>query len=941
MSTFSLIDTGNNHRDPLDMFTDREEILDLFQQTLRSAQPSRLHLLAVKGNSGTGKTFLIDYLTRKICPSVNWQWGQLSFAESTPEFGFILDGMARALKGCVPRESLERYRAQRDEYNRRFDEYKKSVIVFIQQTMVAGGLSSISDSPQSVQINAQLHERELQLRSESRRALIELAEKSKHPLCLFIDGYEQLTKTAPELTGWLWEQVLLELAKAAPQPLVIITCGWEWPSNPVLEPFTKAKLIEFDLEQVKSYLEKQAVIASTTEPSASDQELIAAFYDLTKGYPLVLGLAVTYFQELDSHERTAENLRANIEYIDAQAAVELLDNRLLSRLQEPYRTLLERGPVLRSFDEAALKALLQVSVDSTQATAASLDDRAYIRFLRYPFINQEAGLGSNPLGIQPSFHSEVRQLRLKELRHHHAQTKEQLHCKMADYYTQIVKTERRRESGQVQLSPKSKQSTGDSRKGLLPWLSNLLGRKGLRSKPGSVKGISEAFADYKKDDAEWLAEIPEKEFIALLEWFYHALQVQELQDAAFKEWEELTNRAVNRWRRRQAGPLLELVQQLAEEGDPFLRETSNPYAHFLVWYSRFLAQEARWEEAKDKLEQAAKIFEQVGNLKYVALSLNNIGGIYQEQGKLEQALRYFERALSFSEQAGNSFYLAACLSNIGGIYQEQGKLEQALRYHKRALAYDRQLAKPPGISNSLNNIGETYREQGNLEQGLKYHEEALALRREVGNPADIAQSLNNIGLIYDSQGKSEEALRNFEQALALIKQVGDPATIATILNNIGSTYLKQGELEAALSHFEQALALKKQVDNPTEIAVALSSIGSVYHEKGEWERALNYHEQALALFEQMGNPTHIAISLNNIGLIYKDQKKWEKAIERYTRALDLLEDSGRDFEAKVAVLTGLGACYAGLGKIEEGRPYFERALQLGAFDDVIRDHPEI
>jgi Cdc6-like AAA superfamily ATPase len=69
----------NPKPDKLDTFTDREHFLDQFQRSLHSAQPGQFHLLAVKGNSGTGKTFLIEYLTRRVCPSFEWQTGQLTF----------------------------------------------------------------------------------------------------------------------------------------------------------------------------------------------------------------------------------------------------------------------------------------------------------------------------------------------------------------------------------------------------------------------------------------------------------------------------------------------------------------------------------------------------------------------------------------------------------------------------------------------------------------------------------------------------------------------------------------------------------------------------------------------------------------------------------------------------------------------------------------------
>jgi tetratricopeptide (TPR) repeat protein len=773
--------TDITYRDPLDSFTDREAILNLFEQSLRSIQPGQLRLLAVKGNSGTGKTFLISYLTQRIFPTLNWQAGQLSFAQSTPDFRTILAGLEDALKGCVPRESLKQYRDRRNEYNHSFDEYRAAIT--ISSSVEASEQSSIANVSQSVQVNAQLRERELHLRSELTRALVELAEESIHPLCLFIDGYERLLESDPELDGWLWEKVLLDLAKASPQPLLVVTCGWEQPNNAAIKPFLHPTgLDDFNLAQVRSYLEKQEVITSTGEATPPGQEeLVKAFYELTKGHPLVLGLAVTYFKQLDSHERTAQSLRANRPLLDEQTRVEFLEDRLLKRLPEPYRTLLERGPILRYFDQAALQALLSAESGDGAATAVSkLDDRTYDRFLRYPFINQGSASGSASVLTQPTFHDLVRRVRLEALQHHHPGTREQLHHKMAEYYRELGETERKRDDDPVGVS--SEDTSEDS-----------------PSKP---------------DYAEWLAEIPEKEFRAQLEYLYYAMQVKELQDEGFEEWLELTQRAVNRWRRRQAGPLLELVRQLVEEGEPFLNKTSDSYGQYLIWYSRFLGQEARWEEARSRLEEAVSVFELVGNPDRIATSLNNIGLIYRQRGKLEEALSYYERALALRKQVGNPDRIAASLNNIGEIYRQQGKLEEALSHHERALAYNEQVGNPANIASSLNNIGVIYDSQGKLEEALSYHERALALRKQVGNLADIATSLNNIGLVYLRQEKWEQAIERYEKALSLYERLGQgfESYVADEVEVLAFCYEKLGDFERVLPYYERARQMGRFTD---------------------------------------------------------------------------------------------------------------------------------
>ncbi len=220
-------------RDPLDTFADREDILTLFRQFLHAAHPGQFRLLAIKGNSGTGKTFLVEYLANRVCPALKWQTGQMNFAL---DFRPILAGLEDAFKNCVPRNGLQQYRTKRDKYNDSFDEYRTSITV--NQSVEAREYSSVAGVNLSVQINAELQRRELQLRAEWTRALIELSEESFQPLCLFIDGYVSPPGADFEFDKWLWEEVLLKLARAAPQPLLVVTCGWEWPSNATIEPLS-------------------------------------------------------------------------------------------------------------------------------------------------------------------------------------------------------------------------------------------------------------------------------------------------------------------------------------------------------------------------------------------------------------------------------------------------------------------------------------------------------------------------------------------------------------------------------------------------------------------------------------------------------------------------------------------------------------------------------
>src|SRR5258708_10129785 len=753
--------------DSLDSLTDREPIVYVFEHMLQSNQPGRFRVYAIKGNSGTGKTYLISYLSRCICPKFGCQAVQISFTQSgVPGFRAIVAALESALQECVPLESLKLYRDKQDEYNRRFDGYRASITIH-----------------QKVQIDTQLREREMQLRSGLRGALIELAAASTRSLCVFIDDYERLIETSQELASWLFGELLPGLATVIPQSFLVMICGWEWPTDATIAPFTKrAELTNFDRTQMRSYLEKHEVISNAFEPAPSEQEkLLTAFYELTKGHPLVLGLAVTYFNELSSDQRTAESLQTQRPLLDDKARVEFLAERLLSGLPEPHRTLLERVPILRSFDKTSLQALLSVEIEGATHGISKLDDHTYEGFLHYPFINWESPSGSSFLLVQPTLHDLVRRVLLEALRRYLPEAKEQLHRKMADYYWQRVNAEEELGDTRVESTPEK----------------------------SSVEGVS------RDAYSEWPVEIPELLFGAWVEYFYQALQVRDLQADPFKAREPLTRQVINQRRREQAGSLLELVQQVTEQGEPFLTKTSPPYGHYLLWYSRYLEQGTHWEGALRALKQASRVFEQVGNPTDIAGALNNIGYIYQRQGQLEQALSYYERTLILDEQVGNPADIAGALNNIVYVYSSQGRLEQALSYYERALTLYEQVGDPASIAITLNNIGFIYSSRGELEQALSYYERALTFYEQMGDPTSIGTTLNNIGYIYQRQGKVEQAIEYLNRALSLYERLwsGFEADVAEELEILAACYDALGKPEKSLAYTVRAQHIRKKIQH--------------------------------------------------------------------------------------------------------------------------------
>jgi len=330
-----------------------------------------------------------------------------------------------------------------------------------------------------------------------------------------------------------------------------------------------------------------------------------------------------------------------------------------------------------------------------------------------------------------------------------------------------------------------------------------------------------------------------------------------------------------------------------------------------------------------------------------ASSLNNLGVILQEQGKLEEALTHQQRALLIFEQAlgKQHSFVADALGNIGIILQMQGKLEEALTYQQRALAiYEQALGRQhTKVANSLMNIGVVLQMQGKLEEALIYQQHALVIYEQAlgRQHTEVADVLMNFGYVLREQGRLEEALAYQQRALVIYEQAlgKQHYFVAAVLNHIGAILQLQRELEEALTHYQRALAIFEQKLGKQHPSVAdvLMNIGNILQMQGKLEEALTHQQRALAIKEQALGKQHssIAQSLNNMGNVLQLQGKLEEALECYRRALAIFEQAlGKQHPALAFPLLGLANVALDQRELDTARAHAERAVSVREAGEV-------
>ncbi len=323
------------------------------------------------------------------------------------------------------------------------------------------------------------------------------------------------------------------------------------------------------------------------------------------------------------------------------------------------------------------------------------------------------------------------------------------------------------------------------------------------------------------------------------------------------------------------------------------------YEKLLFDYAGFLDDYAHYEEAVKIYQRQIAFSEELygKDSEDTAISYNNIGLVYMNQGDYDKALDFYFKALDIDEKVLGEEHpdTATDYNNIAGVYYSKGDYDKALEYFFKALGIVRKVLGEmhPYSASTYNNIGSIFDDKGDYDKALEYHFKALDIREKVlgKEHPDTAISYNNIGLIYDDKGEYDKALEYHFKALDIHEKVlgkEHPST-ATSYNNIGLVYDDKGDYDKALEYHLKALDIREKVlgkEHPST-ATSYNNIAGVYYSTGDYDKALEYYEKALLIDEKVLGKEHpdTAIDYNNIGLVYKRQGDYDKALEYYEKAL--------------------------------------------------------
>jgi len=334
-----------------------------------------------------------------------------------------------------------------------------------------------------------------------------------------------------------------------------------------------------------------------------------------------------------------------------------------------------------------------------------------------------------------------------------------------------------------------------------------------------------------------------------------------------------------------------------------------------------------WRKAVEKYGEALRLMREAGDRRGEAMTLTNVGSIYNLLGQPQKALENLNQALTVWRAIGDHHLEAITHTINGRVYYALGEPQKALDSYELALPVMRTVGDQSGEAGTFTQIGTVYRLIGEPQKALDHFAQALPLFRAVGDRRNEGTVLNNMGTVYSLLGDSPKAFYYFEQVLPLVRATGDRRVETATLTNLGIMYTLSGDPKKALEYLSPALAIaRERSDRKTEAAV-LTHTGTAYSVSGEKDKAVEYLERALQLRVAVSDRPGEAITLNHLGRAFAVSQQPEKALEYYGRALPIWRAVG-DGNGEVAALYGMARAEADRGNLQRAKQLTESALPI-------------
>jgi hypothetical protein len=209
--------------------------------------------------------------------------------------------------------------------------------------------------------------------------------------------------------------------------------------------------------------------------------------------------------------------------------------------------------------------------------------------------------------------------------------------------------------------------------------------------------------------------------------------------------------------------------------------------------------------AEELADAAHEQFRLRGDVDGRLRSLNLLGVIYFERGRMQESERVLAEALGLANQLGDSLLAARANNNLASALHLRGRPDEALGLYRGALLAYQRLGDRRGAAESYHNLGLIFRQLGDWRNAEDATDNAMRHAELVGERGLLALATTGRAELMVERDQLGQASRELDRAEEWAEAAGDEIGTVEVLRVRALAALRARDYDAA---FEQAEAAR-------------------------------------------------------------------------------------------------------------------------------------
>ncbi|HEX4439174.1 MAG TPA: winged helix-turn-helix domain-containing protein, partial [Thermoanaerobaculia bacterium] len=375
------------------------------------------------------------------------------------------------------------------------------------------------------------------------------------------------------------------------------------------------------------------------------------------------------------------------------------------------------------------------------------------------------------------------------------------------------------------------------------------------------------------------------------------------------------------------GPDPKAALRAAERGIAESRARGERAVEANALLDRAVAVQTLGRSEKEPVQQAMRIFHEIGDAGGEARAAHILGNIRFDESDADGARASFQHAVDVSDRIGYVQEKAAAVASLSRVASLRGDTAEAERLIVEASSIWRAIPDRRQLPWGLNALGSIRLGRGDLSGAETLHREALKMCRDNGDRGGyLHEGYSGLLAALAAQGRLGEASELGAEALRASRQIDDPSWISQHAAELGSLAFERARLADAEAMLSESLALRQKRGEYT-VPESEVLIARLRLEEGKSDEALRLAQKAAGEFAAAGRKADQAGADAIAAEALLAAGRRDEAKKSADAARTLLDETASP-DARVPVLLAGARVESALGRREAARGDVDAAAKL-------------